>query len=69
MVFCLRFSIWVLTNKHGLRGYKEDLLVYKIWVLKSAYDAFQHEECYEHIFKNHVRGVQKIYGQVRSVCK
>jgi hypothetical protein len=68
MAFCPRFSIWILTNKHGLIGYKEDLLVYKIWVFKLAYHAFQHEECYEHIFQNHGRGVQRIYGQVPSVC-
>jgi len=69
MVFCPRSSIWVLTNKHGLRRYKEDLLVYKIWVFKLAYHVFQHEECYKHIFQNHVRGVQRIYGQVPSVCR
>jgi hypothetical protein len=67
MAFCPRSSIWVLVNKHGFRGYKEDLLVYKIWVIKLAYHAFQHGECYKHIFQNHVRGVQRIYGQVPSV--
>jgi hypothetical protein len=59
MAFCPRFSIWISTNKHDLIGYKENLLVYKIWVFKLAYHAFQHEECYEHIFQNHGRSVKE----------